>query len=179
MIAQLLERRRARKQTHLPLSQSPRHVSLNAADSYGGPPGTAWRFDWLRLLRLASFAGLIFAPATKAWFEQLEAWFPGSGLLVAVQRMATDQICYSALVISSLFLWTGLWESGGSLLFAIAKIRANLWPALCANWMVWPAVQLVLQSVIPLHLRMLVAALVNIPWTAYLATKAGAKVPVR
>lgn len=171
-IAQMLERQARSKQTHLPLSQSPDTVSPSAASGYGAP--LQWRFDWLRLLRLVSFAGLIFAPVTKRWFEFLEWAYPGSGIVVALQRMATDQICYAVLVISALFLWTGLWESGGSLQWALGKLRVNLWPSLKANWMLWPAVQLVNQSIVPLDLRMVVAALVNIPWTAYLATKAGA-----
>lgn len=171
-IAQMLERRAKMKQTHLPLAQSPDSTASSPSAVYGAP--LVWRFDWLRLLRLASFAGLLFAPVTKRWFEFLEAAYPGTGMVVALKRMATDQICYSICVISSLFMWTGLWESGGSLTWALSKLRANLWPALKANWMVWPAVQLVNLSVVPLDMRMIVGALVNIPWTAYLAMKAGA-----
>lgn len=46
-------------------------------------------------------------------------------------------------------------------------------PAITANWMLWPFVQLILQGVVPLELRMIFAALVNVPWTAFLAWKAG------
>ena len=182
LLAQLFERHTQRTQTHMALPQSPSRGGGGgggAGDSslYGGP--VAWRFDLLRLLRVAAFAGLLFAPVTKSWFEFLERLYPGSGLVVAVQRMATDQLCYSGVVISAWFLWSGLLEGGGSLRFALAKLRANLWPALKANWMLWPWVQLVNMAVVPLQFRMVVAAIVNIPWTAYLATKAAAKPTVK
>ncbi len=174
MIAQLLERRALSKQTHLPLTQSPtRSAAADGGSGYGVP--LQWHFNFLRLLRLAAFACFMFAPLTKAWFELLVRLFPGEGLAVAFPRMALDQLCYAPFVLSTLFLWTGLLESGGSFHFAFEKMRSNVGRALRANWIVWPAVQLINQGVVPLEGRMLVAAIVNVPWTAYLASKAAAK----
>jgi len=186
VIAQLLERRTQQRQTHLPLRQDPPR-SGGPAD-YGRP--TAWRFDFVRLLRLTVYAGLIFAPATKRWFELLESWFPSplpdpssgavsgsASFAVAMQRMLADQLLYSVCVLCSLFLWSGAWESGFDVGHMGRKLSANLWPSLRANWRLWPAVQLINQSIVPLNMRMLVAALVNIPWTAYLASKAAAPTP--
>lgn len=117
VLAQLFERSKQRAQTHLPLSQSPSHAS-----TYDRPE---WRFNYARTLRLASFAGLLFAPVTKMWFEFLEATFPGEGLAVAVQRMLLDQAIYSTCVIVSLFVWVGMLESGGSVQHTLAKVQTN------------------------------------------------------
>lgn len=163
-----MERRLANKQTHLPLPQSLNH----SGDGYGAP--AQWRFNWLRALRLTAFACFVFAPVTKAWFELLVRLFPGDGVAVAVPRMVADQLIYAPCVLTSVFMWTGLLESAGSWSFAVNKLRSNFWPALKANWCLWPAVQLINQGIIPLHYRMLVAAAVNVPWTAYLASKAAA-----
>jgi protein Mpv17 len=177
VIAQLLERRTLQRQTHLPLRQmDPGTASFDPDGSsgvvYGRP--SVWRFNVARLLRLVSFAGLLFAPVTKRWFEVLESEIPGTGFWVAMQRMLADQVLYSVCVLLTLFAWTGAWESGGNWAHVRAKIATNLWPSLRANWTLWPAVQLINQSIVPLQFRMLVAATVNIPWAAYLATKAAA-----
>jgi len=168
VIAQFMERRLQRKQTHLPLTQSPDPTDSN----YGSPIN--WRFSYLRTLRLAAFACFVFAPITKAWFELLVRMFPGDGGAVAIPRMVADQLLYAPCVISAVFMWTGLLESGGSLSFAVAKLRQNFFSALKSNWMLWPMAQLIIQGLIPLHLRMLVAACINVPWTVYLASKAAA-----
>jgi len=177
VIAQLLERRTKQRQTHLPLRQTdPGTAGFDPDGSsgvvYGRP--AVWRFNVARLLRLVSFAGLLFAPVTKRWFEVLESEIPGSGFWVAMQRMLADQVLYSVCVLLTLFAWTGAWESEGNWTHVRAKIATNLWPSLRANWTLWPAVQLINQSIVPLQFRMLVAATVNIPWAAYLATKAAA-----
>jgi hypothetical protein len=119
VIAQMFERQKHRSRTHLPLTQSPSH---SAADPYSP---TAWKFNYARTLRIASFAGLLFAPVTKAWFELLVILFPGEGLFVAFKRMMLDQGLYASCVISSLFAWVGFWESGGNMKAAIAKVKTN------------------------------------------------------
>ena len=165
VLAQLFERQRHQSKSHLPLSQSP----VNVSTAYGP---MKWSFNTARTLRIASYAGLIFAPITKAWFEVLESTFPGEGLAVAAQRMLLDQACYSSCVIISLFVWVGMLESKFNIDYTVNKIRQNYWSAITTNWMVWPFLQLIIQGAIPLQYRMVVGALLNVPWTMYLAWRA-------
>ena len=49
------------------------------------------------------------------------------------------------------------------------KLETTWWPALKANWMVWPAVQFVNFSFLPLQYRLFFANIVSIGWNSYLS----------
>lgn len=49
------------------------------------------------------------------------------------------------------------------------RIEKTWWPALKANWMVWPAVQTINFAVVPLQFRLLFANVVAIGWNCYLS----------
>jgi hypothetical protein len=50
--------------------------------------------------------------------------------------------------------------------------RAQLGPALAANYYVWPAAQLLNFTLVPLDLRILYVNIVSIAWTAYISNMA-------
>lgn len=50
-----------------------------------------------------------------------------------------------------------------------AKLEANYVPALTANYMIWPFVQLVNFKFVPLHHRVLFVNLISIGWNCYLS----------
>lgn len=49
------------------------------------------------------------------------------------------------------------------------KLETTWWPALKTNWLVWPAVQTVNFTFLPLQYRVLFANVVSIGWNSYLS----------
>ena len=174
-----------------------------------GPPS----FDFERLTRFMSY-GFIMSPLQFHWFSFLSRAFPitkQSATLPAMQRVCFDQLIFAPigiLPISSgqkfrLMLTSGLacfftfmtvTEGGGRRAVA-RKFQDVYLPALKANFMLWPAVQILNFRVIPLqfqivsrvfifrHSKMLIegkpfVSTVGIAWTAYLSLTNSADEPL-
>lgn len=131
-----------------------------------GPPP----FDFERLTRFMSY-GFLMAPIQYAWFNFLSAAFPitkVSGTIPALKRVAFDQLIFSPLSIAGFFTFMTLAEGGGRRAIA-RKIEDVYMPALKANYMLWPAVQMLNFRVVPLQFQIPFVSTVGIAWTAYLS----------
>ncbi len=63
----------------------------------------------------------------------------------------------------------------GSAAAGVQKIKDALWPTLKVNWVVWPVLQGINLSVVPLQYRILYINFCSIFWSAYLSNMAAAK----
>ena len=52
---------------------------------------------------------------------------------------------------------------------AIQKLDTTWWPTLQTNWMVWPFVQMINFTFLPLQHRVLFANVISIGWNSYLS----------
>lgn len=138
------------------------------ADSIIPHKNTPPPFDFERLTRFMSY-GFIMSPIQFQWFGFLSRAFPitkQSALLPAMKRVALDQLMFApigtvtfdtwedeAYGISGLacfFTFMTVTEGGGKR--AVARKFQDLYlPALKANFMLWPAVQVLNFRVIPLQ----------------------------
>jgi len=132
-------------------------------------------YNYHRTAKLAIYAALWFCPLTDLWFKLLQDIFPGDLFNAAVQRVLLDQTFYSTFIITSLFTITSLMD-GKSFSDIVIKIKNDLWSTLQVNWLVWPVVQLFNMYYVPASHRLLLANVVNVPWTAYLAYKTSQRV---
>jgi len=125
-------------------------------------------------IRIATYAIFLWTPATFYWFSFLENTFPENDTTsiyeIAFERMLCDQLIWAPIVISSLFLWTSLLK-GNTLSEALLKLKIEFFPTLKINYFVWPFVQLVNMSIVPVSYRLIFTNLVAIPWTVFLAFK--------
>ena len=80
-------------------------------------------------------------------------------------RVACDQLAFAPVMIG-VFLSSMATMEGGS---PKHKLETTWWPALKANWMVWPFVQMVNFTFLPLQHRVLFANVVSIGWNSYLS----------
>lgn len=126
-------------------------------------------WDPFRTARLAFFASCCWAPCTYIWFAYLERTLPGTDSLTALKRMMADQLLYAPIVIFTLFVVIGVLE-GLSFAEIKLKVRAGYATTLLRNYMLWPVAQFILQGFVPLEYRIIGANLINVPWTAYLAS---------
>lgn len=61
---------------------------------------------------------------------------------------------------------------------AAQQVQDKLWPTLKVNWVVWPVLQAVNMSVVPLQYRLLYINVCSLFWSAFLSNMAaGDKTP--
>lgn len=129
------------------------------------------------------------APVQHKWFAFLSKTFPltkSSGTSSALKRVAFDQLLFSPVGLAIFFTFMTVAEGGGRR--AITRKFQDLYvPALKANYLVWPAVQMLNFRVIPLQFQIVSTTLpcnfhaitnnylqpfvstIGIAWTAYLS----------
>lgn len=132
-----------------------------------GPP----QFDFERLTRFMSY-GFIMSPVQFQWFAFLSRAFPitkESATMPALQRVCFDQLIFapigrscgrcnnsSGLMVkpglAAFFTFMTVTEGGGRRAVA-RKFQEVYLPSLKANFLLWPAVQILNFRVIPLQFQ--------------------------
>lgn len=95
------------------------------------------------------------APVQHKWFAFLSRTFPltkSSGTTSALKRVAFDQLLFAPVGLGIFFTFMTVAEGGGRR--AITKKFQEVYvPALKANYLIWPAVQMLNFRVIPLQFQ--------------------------
>lgn len=124
------------------------------------------KHDYARTLRMAGYGGLIFGPAATKWYQLLQRRVNlSTPTRTTLARVAADQLLFSTTNMA-LFLSSMAYLEGAS---PKQRLRDAYFPGLKANWMVWPAVQYVNFTFVPLDARVLVVNFVSIFWNCYLS----------
>ncbi|KAK3061166.1 hypothetical protein LTS18_006868, partial [Coniosporium uncinatum] len=136
-------------------------------DSYRLPPP----FDFERLTRFMAY-GFLMAPVQHRWFGFLARTFPitkaTGGTVPALKRVAFDQLIFAPIGLSCFFTFMTVAEGGGKR--AVARKFQDVYiPALKANYLVWPAVQILNFRIIPIQFQIPFVSTIGIAWTAYLS----------
>ncbi|KAK8061552.1 sym-1 [Apiospora phragmitis] len=129
--------------------------------------------DFARTGRMALYGGAVFGPAATTWFGFLQrnVTVRGSPNATIAARVACDQLLFAPTFIG-LFLSSMAVMEGGS---PQDKLEKSYKPALQANYMVWPFVQLVNFKFVPLHHRVLFVNIISIGWNCFLSMINSAK----
>jgi hypothetical protein len=111
-------------------------------------------FDFERLTRFMAY-GFLMAPVQHKWFSFLSRTFPitkTAGMVPALKRVAFDQFLFAPVGLACFFTFMTVAEGGGKR--AIAKKFQDVYiPALKANYMVWPAVQIINFRLMPIQFQ--------------------------
>jgi protein Mpv17 len=59
----------------------------------------------------------------------------------------------------------------------VQKIQDKLWPTLKVNWVVWPVLQSINLSVVPLQYRLLFINFASLGWSVFLSNQASTPTP--
>ncbi|CAK7562922.1 MAG: Protein required for ethanol metabolism [Sporothrix epigloea] len=122
--------------------------------------------DVVRTGRMALYGGTVFGPAATTWYGILQRHVvlstPRKTMLA---RVAADQLLF-APVFCGVFLGSMAVLEGGSPREKLKKYYAS---ALTANYALWPAVQMVNFSLVPLEHRVLFVNVISIGWNSYLS----------
>ena len=129
--------------------------------------------DQPRLARMVAWGGL-FAPLAHYWYGALDVLVPGGGAAAVAQKVALDQMTWTVF-INAAFFWTTTFMETGDAGLGLVAINRNLWPTLKVNWVVWPVLQAINLSVVPLQFRLLYNNFASLFWSAYLSNVAASK----
>lgn len=134
---------------------TPRGVPLAVPDDPSLPPP----FDWERLARFAGY-GFCIAPLQYRWFKLLSSVFPipkgasaAAGFTPALKRVAADQLLFAPAGLVIFFTAMTVAEGGGRRAVG-DKMRNMYFPTLRANWILWPAVQVVNFRLMPVQFQL-------------------------
>ncbi|KAL2261066.1 hypothetical protein VTK26DRAFT_4737 [Humicola hyalothermophila] len=127
-------------------------------------------FDFERLTRFMAY-GFCMAPVQFRWFKFLESVFPitkTSAFMPAMKRVAFDQLIFAPFGVAAFFTAMTIAEGGGRRA-VYHKMRDMYVPTLKANYMLWPAVQVINFRLMPVQFQLPFVSTVGIAWTAYLS----------
>ncbi|AQZ15372.1 SYM1 (YLR251W) [Zygosaccharomyces parabailii] len=132
-------------------------------------------YDFARTARSVIYGSCIFSFIGDQWYKILNSKIrlpnqPQSSILNTTFRVAVDQLCFAPMGIPLYFFCLTLLE-GGTLNDARIKIHNLWWGVLTKNWVIWPAVQALNFSFVPVQHRLQATNIVAIVWNTYLSYK--------
>lgn len=109
---------------------------------------------------------VVFGPAATKWYQVLQSRVNfRSTTATTAARVLADQTIFASTNLL-VFLTTMSVLEGGS---PQEKLESSYLPILKANWAVWPAVQAVNFTLVPLQHRVLVVNIVSLGWNCFLS----------
>ncbi|KAF9181909.1 hypothetical protein BGZ51_005110 [Haplosporangium sp. Z 767] len=169
------------KSLHEPQQQQQQQQGAKTFASSPTPPS-----DLARTGRFM-FYNFSVAPLIHTWYTILDRNFPISTtsnaavnststtsqkvvrtMAPGLKRMMADQVLFAPIGLALLFSGLTVLEGGGVQQIQ-DKLSNTYFSTLQANYAVWPLVQLVNFSVMPLQLRLPFVSVVGIAWNAYLS----------
>jgi protein Mpv17 len=101
----------------------------------------------------------VFGPLATKWFQVLQRRINlPSAQRTVIGRVAADQLLFAPTMIGVFLSSMSILEGGSP----SDKLERSYWPALKANWTVWPFLQLVNFALVPLQYRVLTVNVLNI-----------------
>ncbi|KAG2385977.1 hypothetical protein C9374_003126 [Naegleria lovaniensis] len=140
---------------------------------------TSFTLDYVRTLKMASFGIVLIGPTLHLWYKFLDRFvakkYPVGYILSKTERtlnaarqMFVDQTIFAPFALFQFLAYMGTIE-GKSFDSILEKMKQDMWPTLIVNWYIWPAVQMLNFTLVPLQYRVLFVNSVSILWNAYLS----------
>eukprot|EP00775_Hariotina_reticulata_P009060 gene9060-9230_t len=141
--------------------------------------GFSW--DAARATRLCVYAAVVGTPIGHYWFHFLDKFiFPNhmGHPMTAIVKTLLDQVLMAPAGIGVFFVCMGMLE-GQSLSQAWQSTKEKFKPTLMANYVLWPAANLVNFAFVPPAQRILYCNVVYIFWASFLSAMASKKTDVQ
>ncbi|MCJ1440341.1 MAG: Protein required for ethanol metabolism [Stictis urceolatum] len=125
----------------------------------------AKKHNYARTGRMVLYGGAVFGPAATQWYKVLTKVQFSNPYITTAARVLTDQVVFASTNLA-FFLSSMAYMEGKS---PKARLESTYVEALKKNWILWPAVQTVNFTYVPLHHRVLVVNVVSLGWNCYLS----------
>ena len=130
------------------------------------------KFDFRRLLNITMVGGLFAAPVGHLWYckciPRLVRKVTSNTKFHPILSMIADQTLFSTPLVSS-FLFLNEFLKDFNVKKGIDNVKEKLWTGMKANWTVWPPVQIINFSFIPIHFQVPFVNFIGLFWTIYLS----------
>lgn len=138
-------------------------ISRKGYDAYRGTGALIW-------------GGVIFAPIAHVWYNRILSYYvPGVSTKAVLTKVFVDQTLWGAAINSLYLTYATFYMQNGTLDDAVTNVKTKLWPVMKANWVIWPAVQIINFKFVPLPLQIPFINVVVVGWSCYLALVASEK----
>lgn len=136
-------------------------------------------YDVPRVSRLCAYAALIGTPIGHYWFNFLDKGiFPNAmgHPVTALVKTFLDQAIMAPAGIGLFFTCLGIME-GKSASKAVSEMKEKFKPTLMANYVLWPAANLINFAFVPPSQRILYCNVIYIFWVSFLSSMANKTQP--
>lgn len=132
-------------------------VSSSAAVAEDLPP---LMYEWRRAIMTALFGSTFVGPVGHFWYIALDGWcrsmVPGGGPAFIATKVLIDTAVLGPFYVAAFFAWGCALIDGSGLPEFKRKMAVDFVPTLAAEVTIWPVVQAVNFSVVPLKHQLLV-----------------------
>ena len=126
--------------------------------------------DKRRLARFSFFGWFLAAPVLNYQYARILPMIsPKTTPSAILTKLSFDQIIFTPVYISYIFIILALLE-GKRIEDGVDSVKNKMRPTMIQCWKVWPLVQLINLSLIPVKYNLLVINIVQIWWNAYLSS---------
>jgi len=123
--------------------------------------------NYARTGRMVLYGGVLFGPVATTWYRFLQRNIVlGSPKLTLTARVCADQVLFAPTHMFVFLSSMSIMEGSDPL----EKLKNSYWTAYKANLMLWPWVQAVNFTFVPLQHRVLVVNVVSLAWNCILST---------
>eukprot|EP00118_Oscarella_pearsei_P008732 m.46517 g.46517 ORF g.46517 m.46517 type:complete len:234 (+) comp33701_c1_seq5:393-1094(+) len=135
--------------------------------------GSAAEFDYKRAGRAAVFGFAILGPLAHLHFNFLDYLvvkrFAVRASLMPFAKVFIEQFTYWAISINMIYHFSIAVMEGGGVEGGVERVKDKIIPTMKANYMLWPAVQIVNFKLVPLAHQLNFVLIVSLGWAAYLS----------
>jgi len=125
-------------------------------------------YDIRRTVKMAAMGTLFIGPGLRTWYIVLDKLIKGASTTAVIKKVVADQFLWAPVFIAAFFSVSELLD-GSSFADVEQKLKTAYLPALKANYLIWPWVQLGNFYFVPLQHRIVVVNFVALFWNMYLA----------
>lgn len=133
--------------------------------------GHLLNFNWLRLLRLASFGFLVHGPAARWFYPALDSKLPGRGSRVVFTKVIVEQLLWAPLFGLMFFTYLGIVDGRG-VAAALHRLNTQWYQQVLCSWALWPLAHFLNHQLIPSSVRVTFINSVQILYTFLLSVVA-------
>ncbi|XP_071626582.1 mitochondrial inner membrane protein Mpv17 isoform X1 [Temnothorax longispinosus] len=126
------------------------------------------KIDFVRTMQFTGIGLCISGPTTTTWYRVLDKYIGSKGPSVVIKKLACDQLLFAPTFIAVLLVAIGICQKKDIEGIKI-KLANEYSDILTNNYKLWPMVQLVNFSLVPLHYQTLVVQSVALLWNSYIS----------
>ncbi|KAJ5121019.1 uncharacterized protein N7515_008980 [Penicillium bovifimosum] len=124
------------------------------------------KHDFARTGRMALYGGAVFGPVATTWFGILQRHVVlKSRAATTAARVTADQLLFTPVQLTCFLSSMAIMEG----VSPVDRLKSAFVPAYKANLMVWPFVQSINFTFVPLELRVLVVNIISLGWNCFLS----------